>query len=139
MAAKRKTAAGKRSTSGRKKNTGARKQDTFIEQAIANIEERAKKEIDDLRERIEGGIEDMSTRANQRTSKLEEAFDKRVAQAYNRLGLPSKADIVLLEAKIDKLQKTVTALKRGSAKPAAATTRKTSSKKKPAPTAKKKR
>ncbi len=122
-----------------RKKTTAKKQDTFIEQAIANIEERAKKEIDDLRERIEGGIEDMSSRANRRTSKLEEAFDKRVAQAYNRLGLPSKADIDLLEAKIDKLQKTVTALKQDKVKKTAPTTRKKASKKKSATTAKKKR
>lgn len=122
-----------------RKKTTAKRQDTFIEQAIANIEERAKKEIDDLRERIEGGIEDMSSRANRRTSKLEEAFDKRVAQAYNRLGLPSKADIDLLEAKIDKLQKTVTALKQDKLKKTAATTRKKASQRKSATTAKKKR
>ncbi|MEM8496479.1 MAG: phasin family protein [Pseudomonadota bacterium] len=131
--------AAKQSRTGKKSGASGKKQDTFIEQAIANIEERAKKEIDDLRERIEGGIEDMSSRANQRTSKLEEAFDKRVAQAYNRLGLPAKADIDLLEAKIDKLQKTVTALKQDSAKKTASTTRKKASKKKSTTTAKKKR
>ncbi|MFK7732693.1 MAG: phasin family protein [Pseudomonadales bacterium] len=121
-----------------KTSSKGKKQDTFIEQAIANIEERAKKEIDDLRERIEDGIEDMSTRANQRTSKLEEAFDKRVAQAYNRLGLPSKADIDLLEAKIDKLQKTVAALKQDNAEKPSKTTRKKTAKKKSTATTKKK-
>lgn len=131
--------AAKQSGTGKKNGAKGKKQDTFIEQAIANIEERAKKEIDDLRERIEGGIEDMSSRANQRTSKLEEAFDKRVAQAYNRLGLPSKADIDLLEAKIDKLQKTVTALKQDKNKKTTTTTRKKASKKKSTTTAKKKR
>ncbi len=130
MAARQKTTRKKQSKAGNKTDASGKKQDTFIEQAIANIEERAKKEIDDLRERIEGGIEDMSSRANQRTSKLEEAFDKRVAQAYNRLGLPSKADIDLLEAKIDKLQKTITALTDGNGKKPASTTRKKASKKK---------
>ena len=125
MAAKKKPSTAKRETASQKNASSDKKPDNFLEQTIASIEDRARKEIEDIRERIEGGLEEATNRANQRSSKLEEAFDKRVAQAYNRMGLPSKADIIILEAKIDELQKAVETLSSGAAK----TTAKKASKK----------
>ncbi|MFK8018704.1 MAG: phasin family protein [Pseudomonadales bacterium] len=126
MAAKKAPSTAKRKTANKKNASNDKKPDNFLEQTIASIEDRARKEIEDIRERIEGGLEEATNRANQRSSKLEEAFDKRVAQAYNRMGLPSKADIIVLEAKIDELQKTVETLSAGAAEPAS---KKTSTKK----------
>lgn len=82
----------------------------FFKQLVKDgekLERRARKELDELRDKVGGRWEELSDRANARVSKLESAFDKRVAQAYNRLGLPAKKDIDALNAKIDKLQRTM--------------------------------
>ncbi len=120
----------------KRKKPSQTKSDNFIEQAINNIEERARKELEDLRGRVESGFEEVSRTTTARASKLESAFDKRVAQAYNRLGLPSKSDIDALEQKIDKLQRAVNDLKKQSG-PAQKTARKATTKTTAKKTAKK--
>lgn len=96
------------------------------------LEKKAKKELDGLKDKMEDRFDKISDKATSGVSKLETAFDKRVAQAYNRLGLPSKKDIDELHAKIDRLQKAVDAnssAKAGTKAKPKATPRKTPARK----------
>lgn len=113
------------------KSKASTKQERFIEEAVANIEARTRREIEELRARVEDGIDEVTTKASARANKLEAAFDKRVAQAYNRMGMPSRADIETLENKLDSLIEAVEALSKQNG----ATTGDSSAKRAPAKSA----
>jgi poly(hydroxyalkanoate) granule-associated protein len=73
-------------------------------------EEKAKKVID---EKVEAANSEIDSAKNELTSvkgrveaqldKIESAFDRRVASALNRIGIPSKHDVETLSAKLDEL------------------------------------
>lgn len=73
-------------------------------------EEKAKKIID---EKVEAANSEIDSAKNELTSvkgrvevqldKIESAFDRRVASALNRIGIPSKHDVETLSAKLDEL------------------------------------
>lgn len=63
---------------------------------------------------------DLSTKASGQWDKLEGIFEERVSRALNKLGVPTSRDVEALVKRIDQLQHTVSALKGGGARKAAA-------------------
>jgi len=61
-------------------------------------------------------------RASGQWDKLENIFEDRVAKALTRLGIPSAAELQALHARIDQLEKQLSAKAKVAAKPAAKTT-----------------
>jgi len=57
-------------------------------------------------------VDNIKDKAADQWNKLEEVFQKRVARALNRLGVPSKADIQLLYRQIEELDKNIKELTR---------------------------
>jgi poly(hydroxyalkanoate) granule-associated protein len=61
--------------------------------------EAANSEIDSLKGEVSG----IKGRVEVQLDKIESAFDRRVASALNRIGIPSKHDVETLSAKLDEL------------------------------------
>ena len=52
---------------------------------------------------IKGEVSDTKGRVEAQLDRIESAFDRRVAKALNRIGIPSKHDVDTLSAKLDEL------------------------------------
>jgi poly(hydroxyalkanoate) granule-associated protein len=63
-------------------------------------------------EEVKGKVEEVREKATERLDKLEHAFQKRVARALNRLGVPTDADIHDLSKRVEALNKTIQQLAR---------------------------
>ncbi|WP_440094454.1 phasin family protein [Pseudomonas syringae] len=68
------------------------------------------KTVDDTRvaanseiESIKGEVSGVKGRVDAQLGRIEGAFDRRVAKALNRIGIPSKHDVDTLSAKLDEL------------------------------------
>ncbi len=111
-----------------------------------SMEKKARKEtgtrVNEVREAVEGTVEQVQARANASWDKLERVFEDRVAKALSGLGVPSSDDVKALSRRIADLQASVDQLtgkkparKKLSAKKktrtAKASSRKTASKAKP--------
>lgn len=85
----------------------------YIKELIRTGEEtekKAKKVIDEKVEAANSELDDLNDDVAQtvdavesRLSKIENAFDRRVASALNRIGIPSRHDVDTLSAKLDGL------------------------------------
>lgn len=85
----------------------------YIKELIRTGEEtekKAKKVIDEKVEAANAELDDLNDDVAQtvdavesRLSKIENAFDRRVASALNRIGIPSRHDVDTLSAKLDGL------------------------------------
>ncbi|MFJ5298081.1 phasin family protein [Pseudomonas sp. NPDC088368] len=65
--------------------------------------EAANSEIDSAKDDVTGEITKAKGRVEVQLDKIESAFDRRVAGALNRIGIPSKHDVETLSAKLDEL------------------------------------
>ncbi|SER87880.1 poly(hydroxyalkanoate) granule-associated protein [Pseudomonas sp. NFACC02] len=65
--------------------------------------EAANSEIDSAKGEFKGEITKVKGRVEVQLDKIESAFDRRVASALNRIGIPSKHDVETLSAKLDEL------------------------------------
>jgi poly(hydroxyalkanoate) granule-associated protein len=65
--------------------------------------EAANSEIDSAKDEVSGEITKAKGRVEVQLDKIESAFDRRVASALNRIGIPSKHDVETLSAKLDEL------------------------------------
>ncbi|WP_341960499.1 phasin family protein [Pseudomonas sp. RC10] len=65
--------------------------------------EAANSEIDSAKDEVTGEITKAKGRVEVQLDKIESAFDRRVASALNRIGIPSKHDVETLSAKLDEL------------------------------------
>lgn len=65
--------------------------------------EAANSEIDSAKGELKGEITKAKGRVEVQLDKIESAFDRRVASALNRIGIPSKHDVETLSAKLDEL------------------------------------
>ena len=99
------------------------------------------KMIDDVQKNVRGmseGAQDKAEglldRVRDRTNitKLQSAFDKRVADAMDRLNVPSKNDIDKINRKLDKILRAIESTAKPAAKKKTATKRKTAAPKKAA-------
>jgi len=63
-------------------------------------------------EKVKDKVEEVRGKATDQLDKLEHAFQKRVARALNRLGVPTNEDIHELSKRVDALNKTIQQLKR---------------------------
>ena len=111
------------------------------EKLIDDVQDSVREMRDDAEERAEGLLDRVRDRS--KLNKLQSAFDKRVADAMDRMNVPSKNDIDKINKKLDKLLKSVApkakkpAAKKAPAKKAAAkkaTTKKAAPATKPAGT-----
>ncbi|MGH8415723.1 MAG: phasin family protein [Pseudomonas sp.] len=71
--------------------------------AIDEKVEAANSEIDSVRAEVESDVTRAKGRVEVHIDKIESAFDRRVASALNRIGIPSKHDVETLSAKLDEL------------------------------------
>ena len=65
-------------------------------------------------EKVRDKVEEVKDKANDQLDKLEQAFQKRVARALNRLGVPTDEDIHELSKRVDALNKNIQQLKRSA-------------------------
>jgi len=65
--------------------------------------EAANSEIVSATREVKGEIAKAEGRVEGKLDKIESAFDRRVASALNRIGIPSKHDVETLSAKLDEL------------------------------------
>lgn len=65
--------------------------------------EAANSEIDSVKGEVKGEVSKAKGRVEAQIDKIETAFDRRVASALNRIGIPSKHDVETLSAKLDEL------------------------------------
>lgn len=65
--------------------------------------EAANSEVDSVKGEFKGEITRAKGRVEVQIDKIESAFDRRVASALNRIGIPSKHDVETLSAKLDEL------------------------------------
>ena len=77
----------------------------------------AEEKISEATSKMASMATDIQSKAGQRWDKLENIFEDRVAQALNKLGVPSAKDVDALIARIDELNKNVQKM---AARPAAA-------------------
>ena len=89
------------------------------------FEERRKKQVDEMVGKVKGGVDDVRDEVESRWSKLSDSFDRKVGQAVERLGVPSRDEIHKLTrrvedltAKIDGLKAKPVAKRKPAAKPA---------------------
>ena len=92
------------------------------EKLIDDVQDSVREMRDDAEERAEGLLDRVRDRS--KLNKLQSAFDKRVADAMDRMNVPSKNDIDMINKKLNKILKSVEAQTK---KPAAK--KKTASKK----------
>lgn len=79
-----------------------------------DIEERGRegvmRQVEYANTRVEDVKNDVRQRANSTWDKVERVFDERVSHALTRLGIPSKADVEMLQQQIDELKSNLDAL-----------------------------
>ncbi|MFK7955540.1 MAG: phasin family protein [Lysobacterales bacterium] len=117
-----------------------------------SMEKKARKDtesrVNEVREAVEGTVEQVQARANASWDKLERVFEDRVAKALSGLGVPSSEDVNALSQRIADLQVSVDQLtgkkparrklsSKKKTRTAKASSRKTASKAKPTAASKK--
>ncbi|MFN3629482.1 MAG: phasin family protein [Casimicrobiaceae bacterium] len=70
----------------------------------------ADSQVNDVTNEVTGKISEATSKAQGAWDRLETVFEERVGRAVNRLGVPSKADIDALLARVDELTKQVAKL-----------------------------
>jgi len=101
------------------------------ESLIAEVQSAIHEMSEDAQERAEGLLDRVRDRS--KISKVQSAFDKRVADTMDRLNVPSKNDIDMINKKLNKILRVLEDQgKPAPAKKKTATSRKTSAKKAPA-------
>ena len=104
------------------------------EKLIDDVQDSVREMRDDAEERAEGLLDRVRDRS--KLNKLQSAFDKRVADAMDRMNVPSKNDIDKINKKLDKILRSIEpkakkpAVKKAPVKKAA--TKKATTKKAPA-------
>lgn len=97
--------------------------DALVEEGV-RIQEKThaytQEQIKQAREQTTPWIENARKRTNAAMSKIEQAFDARIARAMKRMDMPSQSDIKDLSARIDALAREVRAGRGTGAKPRAA-------------------
>lgn len=106
------------------------------ESLIEDVQEAIREMGDDAQSRAEGLLSQVRGKSN--LDKLQHAFDSRVADAMDRLNVPSKNDVDAINKKLDKIMKLVGEQKKtASSKPKAKAKSKAKAKAKSKKTAKK--
>jgi len=101
------------------------------EKLIDDVQDSVREMRDDAESRAEGLLDRVRDRS--KLTKLQSAFDKRVADAMDRMNVPSKNDIDKINKKLNKILRAIEDQgKPAPAKKKTATRRKTSAKKAPA-------
>ncbi len=120
---------------------GSKMFETLVKEGLAvqrKTQAAAEEKISEATNKMAGMANDITSKATSKWGKLEDIFEERVAKALNKLGVPSAKDIDALIARIDELNKAVSALggkaaaPRTSAKTAAKPAAKKAAAKKPA-------
>ena len=75
------------------------------EKLIDDVQDSVREMRDDAEERAEGLLDRVRDRS--KLNKLQSAFDKRVADAMDRMNVPSKNDIDKINRKLDKILKAI--------------------------------
>ena len=75
------------------------------EKLIDDVQDSVREMRDDAEERAEGLLDRVRDRS--KLNKLQSAFDKRVADAMDRMNVPSKNDIDMINKKLNKILKSV--------------------------------
>ncbi len=75
------------------------------------IEKQARKAAEARVAEARNKVVEFRGKANQQIDRLEELFQERVAQALNRLGVPSQQDIQELSRRVEALNESILALK----------------------------
>ncbi len=65
--------------------------------------EAANSQIDTVKNSVSGNVTSVKSKVEVQLDKIEKAFDRRVAGALNRFGIPSRQDVDALSAKLDVL------------------------------------
>lgn len=72
-----------------------------------SVEKQGKKlvteQVEAANDTVKTSVSSVKEKVEVQLDKVEKAFDARVASALNRLGIPSKKDVVALSAKLDEL------------------------------------
>ena len=76
-------------------------------------------QVNDVTNEFSGKITEATSKAAGAWDRLETVFEERVGRAVGRLGVPTKADISKLSARVEELTKQVQKLNAGKAAPAA--------------------
>ncbi|HRD49071.1 MAG: phasin family protein [Candidatus Competibacter sp.] len=84
---------------------------TLVKEGEA-VEKRARKTAEARFEEAKGKVVEFRGKANQQFDRLEELFQERVAQALNRLGVPTQDDIKELSKRVEALNESILALKK---------------------------
>lgn len=66
-------------------------------------EERRKEQVEKVVDRVKDGVEDVREEVETRWSKLGDSFDRKVAQAVERLGVPTREEIHKLTVRVEDL------------------------------------
>jgi poly(hydroxyalkanoate) granule-associated protein len=77
-------------------------------------------QVADVTNEVSGKITEATSKAAGAWDRLETVFEERVGRAVGRLGVPSKADIAALTARVEELTKQVQKMNGGKAAPSAA-------------------
>lgn len=64
----------------------------------------AEERMTDVTKRVSAVAEELSQRATQQWDRLEGIFEQRVSKALHKLGVPTRADLEALHARLDELQ-----------------------------------
>jgi poly(hydroxyalkanoate) granule-associated protein len=76
-------------------------------------------QVADVTSEVSGKITEATSKAAGAWDRLETVFEERVGRAVSRLGVPSKADIATLTARVEELTKQVQKMNAGKAAPKA--------------------
>jgi poly(hydroxyalkanoate) granule-associated protein len=76
-------------------------------------------QVSDVTSEVSGKITEATSKAAGAWDRLETVFEERVGRAVGRLGVPSKADIATLTARVEELTKQVQKMNAGKAAPKA--------------------
>jgi poly(hydroxyalkanoate) granule-associated protein len=76
-------------------------------------------QVADVTNEVSGKITEATSKAAGAWDRLETVFEERVGRAVSRLGVPSKADIATLTARVEELTKQVQKMNAGKAAPKA--------------------
>lgn len=75
------------------------------------FESRSKKQLEKVQDTFEGQVEGVRDRAEAVWGKVGKSFDEKVAEALQRLGVPSRMEIQKLTKRVEQLTKKVDTLK----------------------------
>ena len=92
---------------------GSKMFETLVKEGLAvqrKTQAAAEEKISEATNKMAGMANDITSKATSKWGKLEDIFEERVAKALNKLGVPSAKDIDALIARIDELNKAVSAL-----------------------------